>query len=147
MTALVDVVSPAKRSEMMAGIKNRNTKPEVALRKLLHKAGFRFRLNRADLPGRPDIVLPKYRTVIFVHGCFWHGHENCKHFRLPKTRTEFWKGKISGNIARDKRASLELIKLGWKVLIIWECEIPKRQDAKCTLAIINTHLDLPSVKN
>ncbi len=122
----MDVVSPAKRSEMMAGIKNRNTKPEVALRKLLHKAGFRFRLNRSDLPGRPDIVLPKYRTVIFVHGCFWHGHENCKHFRLPKTRTQFWEAKIGANKLRDTKIKKQLEKLGWHVVAVWECKIPPK---------------------
>lgn len=105
----------------MAGIKGKNTRPEIAVRKALHAAGYRFRLHRKDLPGKPDIVLPKYRTVIFVHGCFWHGHM-CKNFKWPKTRPEFWREKIEGNIERDKRAVAELEQLGWNMIVIWECQ-------------------------
>lgn len=107
----------------MAGIKSGNTSPELAVRKTLHAAGFRFRLHKRDLPGRPDIVLPKYKTAIFVHGCFWHGHENCRLFRLPKSRTEFWETKITGNRARDARDIQALQHLGWKSVVVWECAV------------------------
>ena len=105
----------------MSRIGGRNTKPELVVRRGLHAAGFRFRLHRGDLPGRPDIVLPKYRTVIFVNGCFWHRHEGCANFRLPKTNTAFWRNKIEGNVARDHAALEELRKRGWRVLLVWEC--------------------------
>lgn len=98
---MVDIVDVSTRSRMMAGIKNRNTKPEILIRKLLHKKGFRFRLHVKDLPGKPDIVLPKYKALIFVNGCFWHGHINCHLFKLPATRTEFWQAKITRNQAND----------------------------------------------
>ena len=120
---MVDVVSPEKRSSMMAGIRNKNTKPEILIRKLLHAAGFRFRLHDSKLPGRPDIVLPKYKTAIFVNGCFWHGHENCHHFRLPKSKTQFWAEKISGNRRRDAARIAELGCANWRVFTIWECAI------------------------
>ena len=123
----MDIVSPAKRSRMMGGIKGRDTKPEIILRKLLHRAGFRFRLHRKDLLGRPDIVLPKYKTAIFVNGCFWHGHENCKHFRLPKSRTDFWKVKIGSNVARDKRNHASLEQSGWIPIVVWECSLPPKK--------------------
>lgn len=118
---MVDVVDPATRSRMMAGIRGKDTKPEMLVRRALHKAGFRYRLHVKDLPGRPDIVLPKYRTVIFVHGCFWHGHD-CKHFKWPKTRAEFWRKKIEGNVTRDRIAVSELERRGWRVITIWECD-------------------------
>lgn len=108
---------------MMAGIKGKNTKPEMQVRKALHAAGFRFRLHDRKLPGRPDIVLRKYKTVVFVHGCFWHGHE-CEKFRWPKTRKGFWLKKISANRNRDHSAALELKKTMWNVLTVWECELP-----------------------
>lgn len=120
---MVDIVSPEKRSLMMAGIRGKNTKPEIQVRKLLHAGGFRFRLYRKDLPGKPDIVLPKYKVVIFVHGCFWHGHENCHLFRLPKSRTEFWEAKISGNVERDKLKQAQLLNEGWRVLLVRECAL------------------------
>lgn len=123
---LVDIVTPTKRSEMMAGIKGKNTKPEILVRKLLHSLGFRFRLHNASLPGKPDIVLAKHRTVVFVQGCFWHGHANCPIFRLPKSRTQFWADKINGNIRRDESSKDELIQKGWKVLYVWECAIKNR---------------------
>jgi len=106
----------------MAAIKSKNTKPEVKLRSLLHKNGFRFRLHQKNLPGKPDIVLPKYKIAIFVNGCFWHGHDNCKHFRLPKTRTEWWSEKIGATKIRDKQKSSKLIELGWTVITVWQCE-------------------------
>ena len=107
----------------MAAIKSKNTKPEIAVRRLLHSLGYRFRLHRKDLPGSPDIVLPKYKTVIFVHGCFWHRHENCKFATTPKTREEFWENKFKQNEERDKNNFKELKNLNWKVLVLWECEI------------------------
>lgn len=120
---MVDIVSAAKRSEMMAGIRGKNTKPEMTVRKLLHAAGFRFRLHDKQLPGKPDIVLPKWQTVIFVHGCFWHGHENCRIFRLPKSRQDFWKSKITDNTDRDKVVRRALTEAGWKIVVIWECSM------------------------
>ena len=112
-----------KRSRNMSAIKSKNTKPEIAVRKLLHSMGFRFRLHRKDLPGSPDIVLPKYKTVIFVHGCFWHRHENCKYASTPKTRQEFWEAKFRDNINRDKLNQENLSSKGWKIIVVWECEI------------------------
>ena len=112
-----------QRSKNMAAIKSKNTKPEIAVRKLLHSMGYRFRLHRKDLPGSPDIVLPKYKTVIFVHGCFWHRHKNCKYASTPKTRQEFWEAKFRENINRDKLNQDNLSSNGWKIIIVWECEI------------------------
>lgn len=120
---MADIVTPAKRSEMMSGIKGKNTKPEIFVRKLLFSLGYRYRLGRKDLPGKPDIVLPKYNAVIFVHGCYWHGHEMCHLFRMPKSRQEFWDKKISGNIIRDKKNITRLEALGWRVCVVWECAI------------------------
>ena len=117
-----------QRSRNMSAIKSKNTKPEIAVRKLLHSMGYRFRLHRKDLPGSPDIVLPKYKTFIFVHGCFWHRHENCKYASTPKTRKEFWENKFNKNIKRDKNNFKELKKLNWKVLVIWECELNSLQE-------------------
>ena len=127
---MADIVSPAKRSRMMAGIKGKDTKPEIIVRKLLHARGYRFRLQRKDLPGRPDIVLPKYRTVIFVQGCFWHGHGDCGLFRLPKSRTDFWKEKIGGNIERDRKKLEALLELDWRVLWVWECTVKGKDRLK-----------------
>ena len=112
-----------QRSRNMSAIKSKNTKPEIAVRKVLHSMGFRFRLHRKDLPGSPDIVLPKYKTVIFVHGCFWHRHENCKYASTPKTRKEFWEKKFRENINRDNLNQANLSLRGWKIIIIWECQL------------------------
>ncbi|MCH8540848.1 MAG: DNA mismatch endonuclease Vsr [Opitutales bacterium] len=123
---MADIVSEAQRSYNMSRIRSKDTKPEILVRSMLHRLGYRFTVNgpkNKKLPGKPDIVLPKYKTVIFVHGCFWHGHDGCKHFRYPKTRTEWWRAKIEGNIARDKDRIDQLEELGWKVLVIWECEL------------------------
>lgn len=129
----MDIVSEEQRSYNMSRIRGKNTKPELAVRSMLHSMGYRFTVNgplNRKLPGKPDIVLPKYKTVIFVHGCFWHGHQGCKDFRIPKTRTEWWKAKIESNMARDKRQQEELRQLGWKVLVIWECEVKTNSSLK-----------------
>ena len=119
---MVDIVDAATRSRMMSGIRGRNTKPEILVRSLLHRRGLRFRLDVRDLPGRPDIVLPRYRAVIFVHGCFWHGHD-CHLFKWPQTRPEFWRDKIGRNRATDARAQAALLEGGWRVATVWECAL------------------------
>lgn len=120
---MVDVFTSEKRSQIMALVKSKDTKPEMVVRKLLHSMGYRFRLHRKDLPGTPDIVLPKYRVVIFVNGCFWHGHENCPNSRLPKTNKGFWNEKIEKNKQRDRKNIEKLLAQGWKPMIIWSCEL------------------------
>ncbi len=114
-----------KRSRNMSAIKSKNTKPELVVRRSLHAMGYRFRLHKSNLPGKPDIVLPKYKIALFVHGCFWHRHEGCKHSTIPKTRTEFWIEKFRSNVERDKLNQAKLISMGWTPLIIWECETKK----------------------
>ncbi|WP_436914154.1 very short patch repair endonuclease [Acinetobacter schindleri] len=136
---MVDIVDPSTRSRMMAGIKGRNTKPELLIRHLLHRKGFRYRIHVKDLPGKPDIVLPKYRSVIFVHGCFWHGHQGCHLFRLPATRTEFWQEKILRNQTNDHRAVELLLASNWRVCIVWECSI--RGARKDPEKVVNTIID------
>lgn len=127
----LDTWSKEKRSEIMSKIRSKDTKPELILRKALFARGFRYRVNEKKLPGKPDIVLPKYKTVIFVHGCFWHKHENCKYAGTPKTNTEYWVNKITSNRERDKINVQKLIALGWNVLIVWECEI--QHEFKCNI--------------
>jgi DNA mismatch endonuclease (patch repair protein) len=122
---MADVHSPETRSFNMSQIKGKNTKPEEQVRKYLFSRGYRYRKNVSNLPGKPDIVLPKYKTCIFVNGCFWHKHEGCKYFVWPKNNAEFWKNKITGNVERDLRQQNELRLLGWKVVVIWECELKK----------------------
>ena len=117
----MDIVSPVVRSRMMGGIKGRNTRPELVVRSIAHRLGLRFRLHRADLPGRPDIVFPRHRVVVFVHGCFWHRHD-CGLAANPKTRPEFWEAKFQGNVRRDAIAKKRLEEAGWRVVVIWECE-------------------------
>lgn len=119
---MADIVAPDVRSRMMSGIRGRDTKPELILRRGLHRAGFRFRLHSANLPGKPDLVFPRFRAVIFAHGCFWHGHD-CNLFRLPATRTDFWQDKIRRNVARDDAVQAGLDQLGWRVLTVWECAL------------------------
>lgn len=121
-----DVVSKEKRSEMMAGIRGKNTKPELLIRSGLHRRGFRFSLHRKDLPGKPDLVLPKYKAVIFVHGCFWHCH-NCHLFKWPKSHPDFWRNKIEGNRANDEKAVAQLRRDGWRILVIWECALKGKE--------------------
>ncbi|HLO72047.1 MAG TPA: DNA mismatch endonuclease Vsr [Flavipsychrobacter sp.] len=120
---MADVHDKATRSYNMSRIKGKDTKPEMLVRKFLHANGYRYRLHTKDLPGKPDIVLPKYHTVIFINGCFWHGHEGCKYFSIPKTKTEWWTNKINTNIANDKKAIEALSKDGWKIITIWTCEM------------------------
>lgn len=122
---MTDVFSPEKRSSVMARIRSKDTKPELLIRKALHARGYRFRLHRKDLPGRPDIVLPRYRTVIFVHGCFWHAHANCHLAVMPHSNEAFWAKKLSANRQRDIRNVEDLETMGWRVLIIWECACQK----------------------
>lgn len=119
---MADIVDKATRSRMMSGIRGKDTQPEILIRHGLHRLGSRYRLHGSKLPGRPDIVLQKYKAVILVHGCFWHGHD-CKHFRLPSTRTAFWREKIDGNCKRDIRNVDSLLTGGWRVCIVWECVI------------------------
>ena len=121
----MDVHDKKTRSYNMSRIKGKNTKPEELVRKYLFSQGFRYRKNDKRLPGSPDIVLPKYKTVIFVNGCFWHGHEGCKQFVWLKSNEEFWKNKIETNIARDKKKTQVLEELGWRVIVVWECELKK----------------------
>ncbi len=120
---MTDTISKERRSWNMSRIRGKDTGPERAVRSLLHRMGYRFRLHRNDLPGKPDIVLPKYRTAIFVHGCFWHRHPRCRYAYTPKTRVKFWKNKFAENVARDRRAMRALRRLGWRVIVIWECEV------------------------
>lgn len=114
----------------MSHISGKNTKPEILVRSLLHRMGYRFRIHKKDLPGRPDICLPKHKKVIFVHGCFWHGHENCPRSKRPTTNVEFWNKKIDGNIERDKENIKKLKQLGWQTLTIWTCEIKNQEELK-----------------
>lgn len=119
---MADIYKKTKRSNIMSKISGKETKPEILVRKFLFSQGFRFRKNDKRYAGKPDVVLPKYKTIIFIHGCFWHGH-NCKAGKLPETNQEFWRKKISDNVIRDKTNIEQLQKLGWKVIVIWDCEI------------------------
>lgn len=130
---MADVKTPEQRSRNMAAIKGKDTKPEMIVRKYLFSRGLRFRVQVRKLPGTPDIVLPKYKTAIFVNGCFWHGHEGCKYFRLPKSNIEFWKEKIERNIERDRESMQALLVLGWKVIRVWECELRNKANREDTL--------------
>ena len=119
---MTDIVDTKRRSKLMAGVRNRDTTPELAVRRIAHRMGLRFRLHRTDLPGRPDLVLPKHRLAVFVHGCFWHRHEGCRHASTPKSRIAFWTEKFAANVERDARQEAALRTLGWRVLVIWQCE-------------------------
>ncbi len=134
---MTDVHSKSVRSYNMSCIKSKNTKPEMLVRKFLHANGYRYKLHDKTLFGKPDIVLPKYKTVIFVHGCFWHGHKNCKYYVIPKTRTGWWLGKINGNIANDLKAAKALKKAGWKVVNIWECHLKPAKIEKYFTKLLN----------
>lgn len=126
---MADVHNTSTRSYNMSRIRGKDTKPEMLVRQYLHARGLRYRLHQKDLPGKPDLVFSGLRTVIFVHGCFWHRHEGCRYFVVPKTRTDFWLGKIGRNVANDERQQEELKSQGWRVLVVWECELrpPQRE--------------------
>ncbi len=135
----MDLLTKEKRSWNMSRIKGKDTKPEKKVRSILHRNGFRFRLNRKDLPGKPDIVLPKYKTVILVHGCFWHRHPRCKFAYNPKSRVEFWQKKFNKTVERDKFVKKELRKMGWKVIVVWEC---KTTNLETLRNLLSKHLSL-----
>ena len=136
MTDSVEIKTPTEaRSRIMSSVKQKNTAPELMVRSCLHRLGYRFRINRRDLPGSPDIVLPKWKAVIFVHGCFWHRHKDCSRTTTPKTNTEFWERKFQANVLRDQRKLDELNLLGWKTAIIWECDVIKSPEAATITAL------------
>lgn len=124
---MTDIVSKKKRSTMMSGISSKDTKPEMIVRKSLHQAGYRFRLHQRNLPGKPDLVMPKYRLSIFIHGCFWHRHRGCRYAYQPKTRKEFWQNKFKQNIIRDEKNISKLLCGGWRVVVVWECFIREKK--------------------
>lgn len=130
---MVDVMTPEQRSRCMAAIKGKDTKPEMIVRKYLFSRGLRYRVNNRKLPGSPDIVLKKFKTVVFIDGCFWHGHEGCKYFRVPKSNVDFWRHKIAMNIARDYVNGVDLRLAGWRVIRVWECDIRTRAKRDETL--------------
>ena len=132
---MADVHTPEQRSFNMSQIRNKNTKPEELVRKYLFSQGFRYRKNDTRFPGKPDIVLPKYRTAIFVNGCFWHAHEGCRYFVWPKNNASFWRSKINGNIQRDACNAQLLVDQGWNIITIWECEL-KRESCGDTLTAL-----------
>ncbi|PXX98296.1 very short patch repair endonuclease [Halomonas sp. LBP4] len=129
---MTDFLSPNERSQRMSSIKSKDTKPELALRKVLHRLGLRYRLDGAGLPGKPDLVFPRHRAVVFVHGCFWHRHAGCKIATTPKSNTSFWVEKFKKNMERDARVSVELEEFGWRVFVAWECELNSIKKAELT---------------
>ena len=135
---MTDIMTPEQRTRCMQHIRSRNTKPEILVRRFLFASGFRFRVNVRRLPGSPDIVLRKYKTVIFINGCFWHGHTDCSLFRLPKSNVEFWKNKIERNRTRDQRVKLELRNLGWNIITIWECQLKPKMRLATLESLIYT---------
>jgi DNA mismatch endonuclease (patch repair protein) len=139
---LADIVDRQRRSEIMSRIGPRDTVPELAVRRAAHRMGLRFRLHKKELPGRPDLVFAKYRLAVFVHGCFWHRHAGCKNATMPKTRPEFWQRKFRGNVERDRRACDELEHLGWRTLIIWECETEEPARLDSILSAFDPHAGL-----
>lgn len=134
---MADVHDKKTRSFNMSRIKSKNTKPEWIVRRFLHAAGFRYRLHERNLPGKPDIVLPKYKTAVFVQGCFWHGHLACKFSTIPKTRTEWWRSKIDRNVLNDKKNKSALIGIGWTVIEIWECNLKKNKRVETLEALLD----------
>jgi DNA mismatch endonuclease, patch repair protein len=133
----MDIYAKQKRSQIMSHISGKNTKPEIAIRKIAHSLGYRFRLHKKELPGKPDIVFPKYKKVIFVNGCFWHGHINCNRSKLPTTNKKIWQDKIAGNKKKARSNYISLKKLGWDYLVIWQCSIIKRNTKKLETTISN----------
>jgi DNA mismatch endonuclease (patch repair protein) len=134
----MDIWDKKKRSEVMSKIRSKNTKPEIALRKALFAKGYRYRINDKNLPGKPDIVLSKYKTAIFIHGCFWHEHEGCKRSHLPKSNIEYWKNKIRSNKERDNNNKNQLVALGWGVVVVWECEVKTAEKLE---SVVNNIVD------
>lgn len=137
---MTDTMTPEQRSRCMAAIKGKDTKPEMIVRRYLHSLGYRYGLHNRNLPGSPDLVLRKYKTVIFIHGCFWHGHDGCKYNRLPKSNVEFWQEKITRNRQRDQEAVRFLKEKGWNVITIWECDLKSRDKRETTLRKLNLQL-------
>ena len=133
---MADVHDKVTRSYNMSQIRATNTKPEMLVRKFLHAQGFRYKLHDKKLPGKPDIVLPKHKTVILIHGCFWHGHANCKYYVIPKTRTDWWMNKITGNQANDTKAIKALKKDGWKIIMVWECRLKPLKVEKTLVSLL-----------
>lgn len=131
---MTDTVDSRKRSEIMSRVRDRDTKPELVVRRIAHRLGFRFRLHRRDLPGCPDIVFPRYRSVIMVHGCFWHRHPGCKYSSSPKTRIDYWESKFKDNVVRDQINETALRDSGWRVMIIWECETKDEETVAARIA-------------
>jgi DNA mismatch endonuclease (patch repair protein) len=131
---MTDIYSKEKRSNIMSKISGKNTKPELIIRRILRNLGIRYRLHKGDIPGKPDIVLKKYNKVIFIHGCFWHGHEGCKRSKRPETNKEFWNRKIDRNIERDKENEKQLYESGWDVIVIWQCQLKDLESLKLYLA-------------
>uniref|UniRef100_UPI004047272E very short patch repair endonuclease n=1 Tax=Yoonia sp. TaxID=2212373 RepID=UPI004047272E len=127
---MIDIVDQQTRSRMMSGIKGKNTRPELALRRAIHARGFRYRLHAADVLGRPDLVFPKHNAVVFVHGCFWHRHAECRFTTIPSTRPEFWQTKFEANVARDSAVRGALLAAGWRVSTVWECAVRKPQQVE-----------------
>lgn len=142
---MADIKTKEERSRNMAAIRSKDTKPEMLVRRFLYAAGFRYRLHDRILPGCPDLVFPSLRTVIFIHGCFWHGHENCKYFRLPKSNEEFWRNKISRNVGHDVKARAELENQYWNVIVIWECDLKIKSRREETLE--NVAKELLNIRN
>ncbi|QNR83425.1 DNA mismatch endonuclease Vsr [Pedobacter riviphilus] len=143
---MADVHNKETRSYNMSRIKGKNTKPEMLVRRFLHANGFRYRLHVKDLPGKPDIALPKYKTVIFIQGCFWHGHDQCRYYVIPKTKTEWWLNKINGNKTKDSSNIESLKNAGWQVIEIWECELKPKQKST-TLTNLLAYLTQPVIVN
>lgn len=144
---MIDFLTQTERSDRMSRIRGKDTKPELALRRVIHRLGLRYRLHGAGLPGKPDLVFPRFRTVVFVHGCFWHRHQGCNIATTPKSNTEFWLEKFKKNVERDSRVTKSLQALGWSVLVVWECELSSAKKAQETgeqlYKLIQTHT-LPS---
>lgn len=138
---MADIVDKQTRSRMMAGIRGKDTKPELALRRALHGLGFRFRLHAKNVPGRPDLVFPKHRAIVFVHGCFWHRHEGCRYTTTPSTRPEFWLAKFETNVARDSAIRTALLDDGWRVAAVWECALRKPDQAAATVEVLSIWLN------
>lgn len=138
---MTDIVDQQTRSRMMAGIRGKNTRPELVLRQALHARGFRFRLHPKNVPGRPDLVLAKHRAVVFVHGCFWHRHEGCRYVTTPSTRPEFWKAKFEANVLRDRAVQTTLMDAGWRVATVWECALRKQDQVAASVDALSAWLN------